>query len=75
MPHIGSTEVDVAGLQLIDDWIRRLPANDEAATLQVDLATTFEELGVPDQQSTQQSTAEITTHEGETHARFDSQAI
>ena len=25
MPHIGSTEVDRAGVELIDDWIRRMP--------------------------------------------------
>ncbi|MCA9146331.1 MAG: PQQ-dependent sugar dehydrogenase [Planctomycetales bacterium] len=58
MPHIGSTEVDVAGLQLIDDWIRRLPANDEAATLQVDLATTFEELAAAEQTGDQKRIVE-----------------
>jgi putative heme-binding domain-containing protein len=29
MPHIGSTEVDRAGVELISDWVRQIPAGQE----------------------------------------------
>lgn len=51
MPHIGSTEVDVAGIALIDDWIRQIPS-DESTTgseavskLRAEAASALEQLG------------------------------
>jgi len=47
MPHIGSTEVDVAGVELIDDWIRQIPSDDATAGNEV-AAKTLREAGALD---------------------------
>ncbi|MBC8356965.1 MAG: PQQ-dependent sugar dehydrogenase [Planctomycetes bacterium] len=50
MPHIGSSEVDLAGVELIESWIRNMPLNKEAtrnltiSTRRVEAAVALEQL-------------------------------
>ncbi len=55
MPHIGSTEVDIAGIALIDDWIRHIPSAETTANTHADAADMIVRLSNP-QQATDSAT-------------------
>lgn len=44
MPHIGSTEVDMAGVNLIHEWIRQLPSDEPAAKVHSEAVVALEQL-------------------------------